>query len=126
METTGTLSIALACALAAGAGFAAELTPAAAKEVQHLLAYLETSGCQFLRNGSWHSSPDARRHLQQKYDYLARKGMLSSAESFLELGASASSASGKPYRVRCPGDAEPTPSATWLKAELDRYRRKAR
>jgi len=118
--------LALSCTLASGGGFAAEPSPAATREIQHLLSRLESSGCQFFRNGSWYSSKEARSHLQQKYDYLARKGMVSSAESFVELGATSSSASGKPYQVRCASDAQPTPSAAWLKAELENYRRRAK
>jgi len=91
-----------------------------------LLSRLESSGCQFFRNGSWYSSKEARSNLQQKYDYLARKGMVSSAESFVEIGATSSSASGKPYQVRCASDAQPTPSAAWLKAELESCRRTAK
>ena len=118
------IAVASCFALVAGSGLAAEPTAAATQEIQHLLSSLETSGCQFNRNGSWYSGKEARNHLQQKYDYLLGKGMLSTAESFVELGASASSASGKPYQVRCPGDAAPRTSAAWFRAELDRYRSK--
>jgi hypothetical protein len=119
-------SLAMACALGVGVALAAEPSPAAKKEIEHLLSRLENSGCEFFRNGSWYSSKEARGHLQQKYDYLLKKGMISTAESFVELGATSSSASGKPYQVRCAGDAQPTPSAAWLRAQLDSYRGAAR
>jgi len=119
-------TILLAALLAATPALPAEPPPASEAEIQHLLDYLGDSGCQFFRNGSWYSSKEARSHLQQKYDYLARKGMVSSAESFVELGATSSSASGKPYQVRCASDAQPTPSAAWLRAELENYRRRAK
>ena len=118
--------VALACAVTVGAASAAQPTPAATCEIDHLLSYLEGSGCRFFRNGSWYSAAEARKHLQGKYDYLLRKGMISTAESFVELGATGSSMSGKPYQVRCAGDAAPVPSSTWLSAELQRYRKGAK
>ena len=118
--------VALVCAVMAGAASAAEPTAAAGREIDHLLSYLEGSGCEFFRNGSWYSGSEARKHLQGKYDYLLRKHMISTAESFVELGATGSSMSGKPYQVRCAGDAAPVPSSTWLSAELQRYRKGAK
>ena len=115
--------VALVCALMAGAAGAAEPTPTARLEIEHLLSALEGSTCQFFRNGSWYSGKQARGHLQQKYDYLLKKRMISTDESFVELGASTSSASGKPYLVRCAGDAAPRPSAVWFTGELEKYRR---
>jgi hypothetical protein len=108
--------------LFAGAAVAAEPSPVATKEIQHLFTYLETSGCQFLRNGSWHTAHDASKHLQQKYKYLLNRGMISTAESFIERGASESSMSSKPYQVRCGNTAKPDTSAAWFKTELARYR----
>jgi hypothetical protein len=114
---------ALVFAVAVRAACAAEPTAADRREIEHLLSYLEGSGCQFFRNGSWYPAGEARKHLQRKYDYLLRKAMISTAESFVALGATGSSTSGKPYQVRCAGDAAPTPSAAWLSAELERYRK---
>ncbi len=50
----------------------------------------------FQRNGSWYDGSDARAHLQRKYDYLLKKGMVDSAEQFIERAASQSSMSGNP------------------------------
>ena len=115
--------VALVCAVMVGAAGAAEPTPVATREIEHLLSTLEGSTCQFFRNGKWYSGKQARGHLQQKYDYLLKKGMISTAESFVDLGASTSSASGKPYQVRCAGDAEARLSAVWFTGELEKYRR---
>jgi hypothetical protein len=90
-------------------------------EIQHLLVYLENSGCQFYRNGTWHSAPDARAHLTKKYQYLLDKGLIKSAEDFVQRVAAESSMSGKPYQVRC-GAGAPVTSAQWLSEELARYR----
>ena len=92
-------------------------------EVAHLLKYLETSGCQFQRNGSWYPPGRAASHLNQKYEYMLKKGLVTNTESFIEGAASESSASGKPYSVKC-GDSATVPSATWLRDELARFRTK--
>jgi hypothetical protein len=99
-------------------------TPAATRtEVAQLMAAVEQSGCKFSRNGSWYSGAEARAHLQKKFDYLDKKDMLTTTESFIEKGASTSSMSGKPYEMQCPGTKQVT-SAEWLSAELKRLRQK--
>jgi hypothetical protein len=102
--------------------FAAEPLATTKQEIQHLLSRLENSGCQFFRNGTWYDGKAATAHLRQKYQYLLDKGMVSTAESFIEKGASESSVSGKPYLVKCGADAKPVESAAWLKSELAKYR----
>lgn len=102
-------------------GYAAEPPAAAQAEIQHLMVYLEQSGCEFFRNGRWYSATDARRHLERKYRYLVERGLVSSAEDFIARAGSESSMSGRPYQVRC-GTMAPVPSARWLTDELQRYR----
>ena len=99
----------------------AEPPAAARQEIAHLLDYLKSSGCRFNRNGSWHDAGKAAGHLQDKVDYLVKRDLIASGEDFIARAATQSSMSGKPYQVRC-GDAAPVPSATWLKAELAKYR----
>lgn len=91
-------------------------------EIDHLFDYLERSGCRFNRNGTWYPAREASDHLKKKRDYLVRKGLLSTTESFIELAASKSSSSGQPYLVECPG-APARESALWFQDELERYRR---
>ena len=110
----------LIAVLASPAAFA-EPDEVARTESAHLLKYLETSGCQFQRNDSWFAPARAASHLNQKYEYLLKKDMVASAEQFIERAATESSASGKPYSVKC-GDAAAVPSAEWLRAELQRFR----
>jgi hypothetical protein len=93
----------------------------AAEEIEHLIAHLGSSGCQFNRNGSWHTSERAVSHLRRKYEYLIKKNLVPSAEAFIERAAAQSSASGKPYLVKC-GKTAAVPSAQWLSRELERYR----
>lgn len=112
---------ALLSCLALGAVYAGPLPPAARAEVDALLTRLQTSGCEFNRNGSWYAGSDAKAHLLKKLDYLEGKNLVQTAEQFIDRGASGSSMSGKPYLVRCAGKA-PTESAQWLKAELQQVR----
>lgn len=114
----------LACVLLY-AVLAVELPAAAApmqQEVEDLLQAIERSGCEFYRNGSWHSGAETRQHLARKYEEVRRTQTLTSAEDFIDGVATRSSASGLPYRVRCPGTAE-LPSGQWLREVLERQRR---
>ena len=93
----------------------------AQQEISHLMTRLGASGCQFNRNGSWYPSSTAESHLRRKYEYLLKKDLVTTAESFIERAGSESSSSGKPYLVKC-SDGQAVPSADWLTAELARYR----
>src|SRR6478672_10036812 len=70
-------------------------------EVAALFSVLEQLHCQFNRNGQWYSAERASDHLHQKYDYLMRKHLVTTTESFIDLAASKSSFSGRPYLVQC-------------------------
>lgn len=63
----------------------------------------------------------ARAHRLRKREVLEGTDMVSTAEQFIERGATGSSMSGKPYLVRCAGKA-PVERAQWLKAELQQLR----
>lgn len=108
------------CALFSNPASAAP-SPATEREISHLFTYLKSSGCSFNRNGTWYEPAKAAAHLQQKYDYLLKKNLVSSSEDFIIRAATESSISNKPYSVRC-GAAAPTPSGLWFRAELERYR----
>ncbi|MBP6310389.1 MAG: DUF5329 domain-containing protein [Arenimonas sp.] len=92
------------------------------KEIRHLLAQLEHSGCKFNRNGSWYSGSEASDHLRNKYDYLLRKNPQITAEFFIVKAASESSLSGKPYQVQCAGKPVVI-SSIWFNNELNSYRK---
>ncbi|MCE3260970.1 MAG: hypothetical protein K0R43_49 [Pseudoduganella sp.] len=112
---------ALCLALALAPAHAAPLPAPARAEVAALLDRLQASGCQFNRNGTWHSGAEAKAHLQRKLEHLEKKDLVHNAEQFIELGAAASSTSGKPYLVRC-GAAAALESKAWLGAELKAIR----
>jgi hypothetical protein len=117
------LLLLLACA--AAAAFAGPLPSAARAEIEGLMSRLEASGCEFSRNGSWHTAAEAKAHLMRKFGYLEDRGAVQNAEQFIERAATASSMSGQPYLVRCANGAT-TPSAAWLGAELRAMRSSAR
>jgi hypothetical protein len=86
-------------------------------EIDALLLSLQSSGCQFNRNGSWYSGAEARDHLLRKLGYIEGRNTLQSTEQFIELAASRSSSSGQVYQVRCDGQA-PVASQVWLTRQL--------
>lgn len=89
-----------------------------ASEIQHLLSFVEHSACTFERNGKVYTSPEAREHIQNKYDYI--KDRVKTTEDFIEYAASKSSMSGALYYVSCDGVRQP--SGDWLSNELSQYR----
>lgn len=90
-------------------------------EVSFLLGYLEKSGCEFYRNGTWYDSIAARAHLYDKYQYLLARNLINTTEDFIEKAATKSSLSGQPYQVRCQGGAVMT-SKQWLGDALANFR----
>jgi hypothetical protein len=110
-----TLMLVLASAARAGPPAMAET------EINHLLEFVGSSGCEFYRNGSWYDSKRAEAHLRSKYQWLAARAQINTAEDFIEKAATTSSLSGQPYEVRC-GGSEAMTSNRWLHDELTRYR----
>ncbi len=88
-------------------------------EVAHLLEYIRTSPCRFIRNGRDYDSERAYRHVRLKYDYFRDEIM--STEEFIELSAAISTRSGKPYSFACEGQPE-RESRDVLLGELAKFR----
>lgn len=84
-------------------------------EINALIHAIETSGCQFMRNGDSHSALEAAEHLRLKY----RKGKsyAPTAEAFIENLASKSSLTQTPYYLVTP-QGEKTSSGDWLRKQL--------
>jgi Family of unknown function (DUF5329) len=100
--------------------------PAVAKtEIAHLFSVLETSNCQFNRNGTWYSAKDAGAHLRNKYKYLQDNDLIPSAEKFIERAATQSSFSGKAYQIKCADNVVQT-SNPWFQAALTKHRSAAK
>jgi len=87
-------------------------------EIQHLLRFIESSGCEFERNGTVYDSKEARSHIERKYDYIESR--VDETEDFIKYAATKSSMSGKKYQATCNGKKQA--SAEWLHDELSRYR----
>ena len=102
--------------------YAEEQSARMEQEVQHLLDYIEESGCTFIRNGISHQSDAARKHINRKYQHIRKD--LSTAEDFIDHAASQSSITGSRYLVRCGGAT--LYSGDWLSQELWSYREKSR
>lgn len=100
-------------------------TPIAMQEITFLIKHMKESGCEFKRNGTWYRADEAVEHINKKYYYLLKRGLVSNAEEFIERVASESSMSGRPYQVKCGNDASVN-SAAWLSAELVKYRKQTR
>jgi hypothetical protein len=116
-------AVVFAAALLAANGALAKAPEAVRAEVAHLMAAVEKSQCKFNRNGTWHDAKAAREHLQKKFDYLDKRDMVTTTESFIERGASTSSSSGKAYEMQCAGTKAVT-SGAWLTEELSKFRKK--
>ena len=96
--------------------------PAATQtEIAYLFTVLETSNCQFNRNGSWHDAKEASAHLSTKYKYLQNSNLVPSTEKFIERAATESSFSNTAYQIKC-ADSVVQPSAPWFTAALIKYR----
>jgi hypothetical protein len=94
---------------------------AAKGEIAFLIQQTRLSGCRFYRNGAWYDASAAADHLLTKYEYLATRGKINSAEEFIEKAASRSSLSGRAYQIQCAGK-ESVPSEEWFRGLLSRYR----
>lgn len=88
------------------------------QEIDHLLQYIESSGCIFIRNGKESAPGEARDHIQKKYDYF--RDRVKTTEDFIKYAATKSTISGKAYAVRCNGPEMDT--ADWLQSELQKLR----
>jgi ATP-dependent DNA helicase Rep len=113
-------SVLLTLALAFSPTGEADVPAAQAAEVEHLIGYLAGSDCSMVRNGKVYSGWQGAKHVQRKYDYF--RDQIDSTEEFIALTATKSQRSGKPYKVKCPGQ-DPVPSAKWLLEELQAFRK---
>jgi hypothetical protein len=112
------LAILLVLTLAMAFAPPAQATPAdAEREITALIDGLRDAPCRFERNGRWYDGERAAAHLRRKYDYVRERGGVESAEAFIELAASRSSFSGRPYRVQC-GEETAMESGDWFRARL--------
>jgi hypothetical protein len=119
--TSGALTLLVVLSAIPFTAAKAQPPPNTQAEIEYLLQYIETSGCAFYRNGSWYDGAQARAHLRTKYDYLAKRKHIATAEDFIDKAATKSSISGKPYKIRCADNVE-VESGPWLHQVLGQYR----
>ncbi len=97
----------------------ADVPDAQTSEVERLLKYVGQSGCSIERNGKLHPAAEAADHIRKKYAHF--RDDIKSTEDFIELAASRSELSKKPYRVIC-GTQRPVMAKQFLLDELKRVR----
>jgi hypothetical protein len=78
--------------------FAVEPSAGTRDQIEHLLTYLEQSGCEFFRNGEWYGAAKAKDRLNEKHSYLQKKNLIGEAEDFVRAGRS---------KEQCQGQALP-------------------
>jgi Family of unknown function (DUF5329) len=100
--------------------FTSMAVPTTESEINHLLKFIQSSECQYERNGDKHSGEEAAEHIKKKYHYFKRK--IVTTEDFIRLSATKSAVTGNRYRVHCPGAAVQE-SNQWLFGELRKYRK---
>jgi hypothetical protein len=91
------------------------------KTIQHLIAYVAHSDLTFVRNSAEYTGKEASEHIQKKYAHFRDK--IATPEDFIELCASRSLLSRKPYLV-INEKGETIGTKEWLTAELEEYRSK--
>ena len=83
--------------------------------IRHLIGYVSGSDMTFVRNAREYTPHEAAEHMLKKYRHF--RDDIETAGDFIELCASKSLLSGKPYRViDRQGNALPT--SDWLRTEL--------
>jgi hypothetical protein len=87
--------------------------------VQYLIAYVKESDVIFERNSSRYNGSEAAQHINKKYQHY--KDDIDTPEKFIELCATGSLVTGKPYLIITP-QGEQLPSSEWLNTELAVYR----
>jgi hypothetical protein len=87
--------------------------------VQHLITYVKESDVTFERNTTRYSGSEAAQHINKKYQHFIDD--IDTVEKFIELCATGSLMTGKPYFI-ITEQGEQLPSSEWLNNELQSYR----
>lgn len=100
----------------------ARQTEPADETIQYLLEYVARSELTFLRNSGRYTAQEASEHMQKKYEHF--RAEIETPEEFIELCATRSLLSGKPYKVM-DKHGETINTSEWLTTELKEYRNSA-
>ena len=87
--------------------------------VQYLLTYVKESDVTFERNTTRYNGSEAAQHINKKYQHF--KDDIDTVQKFIELCATGSLMTGKPYFI-ITEQGEQLPSSEWLNTELQSYR----
>ena len=90
-------------------------------EINHLINYVKTTKCQYIRNGKIHTGSDGAKHIEAKYHHY--KDEIKTTEDFIRLSATKSMMTGSKYYIKCPSSPK-VESGKWLLKELKQYRTK--
>lgn len=91
-------------------------------EIDHLMTFIQSSGCEFNRNGTWYPSSAAHEHILKKLNYIRDRTTIPSAEYFIQEAASRSSMGDRMmYQIRC-NNSPVQECRGWLMGELNKSR----
>ena len=111
------LALAVFLLLVAGPG-RSEPTDRVDQTIQYLIGYVSGSGLTFIRNAREYTPGEAAGHMNKKYQHF--RDDIESPEDFIELCATKSLLSGKPYLVVA-GQGKEFRTSDWLRTELAAY-----
>jgi hypothetical protein len=89
--------------------------------IGYLLDYVAASNCTFIRNGEPHTGREASVHFKSKYEHFKNK--IKTPEDFIQMAATKSMLTGKPYLVKTT-DGKEISCAEWLGKVLADYRKR--
>ena len=101
----------------------AEPTEKVDTTIQYLMKSVSGSGLTFIRNGDRATPEKAAEHMNRKYEHF--RDDIETPEDFIELCATRSLLSGKPYMV-VDGQGRERRTSDWLRAELAVYQERNR
>ena len=87
--------------------------------VQYLISYVKEADVTFQRNSTRYTGNEAAEHINKKYQHF--KDDIDTPEKFIELCASGSMMTGRPYLI-ITKQGEQLPASEWLNTELAIYR----
>ena len=87
--------------------------------VQYLISYVKEADVIFQRNSTRYTGNEAAEHINRKYQHF--KDDIDTPEKFIELCASGSMMTGRPYLI-ITKQGEQLPASEWLNTELAIYR----
>jgi len=89
--------------------------------IRYLLDFVSKSDCTFIRNGVPHTGRKAADHFRSKYEHFTNE--IKTPEDFIQMAASTSMITDKPYLVKTP-DGKEISCAEWLVKVLADYRKR--